>query len=1333
MSRFLSFILWTLVALLVSAQGVFAQQDKVEYTPVRIQEYSNLSTFPSACFQNAWLDSTGRLLLLTCPPEAADGIQLFSFDGYEFRVIRGALDSLPTDSKILARTDEYTFAGRAGNEKVFTINILSGEIRTLEIPEGKDNGMISSISPDSLVVAKNTGNSIALITWTPNEVTSTFIECPASLATNTSATWMSQSFLWFFDAEKTKVIRIKLSNLERKEFNFDPESTSMLKNQNLQFRMFLGDTAPYLSIKSGHSHDFFTLNASSDVFSPVLGIPKNLEDCGAFQDKSGNTLIAYKTAGEPYEAIIHPGHQEKETLHINFAELGHARLENIVGNDFTSSFIICHSRGILSVKVTSLNAVQNTLPGQQIRAMIETEQDKVFVTTQKGDNYFIDLQHPDEVDHNNWHCVPSQKNLFQMPNGVFVGINNDGLITFDPFSGKCQTLVSEIGSIHLAGRHEHEIVMVTSNSQVYRYDISQTRVTPVGKGGKALEVNGRLHDITYAHGFWWIASSNGLWKINSETGSLELLGKEPPFTDYHFMSILVAGDDRLWLGTSLGGVQIYNPTDGSVEVLDARNGLPSNTVVSIQEDQDGDYWVATYDGVALVNQTGRLIRVLDQSDGLAGNEANRYASLTTKSGKILIGSTNGLSIIDPVKIKSSIGQKEPPRLYLTDTEYRKKDGNLVLINNFSQLQNLKEVTLPAENRSLKLRFALSSFTSAAQNTYQWKFAGSPIWKTIANDCVLVLEDITAGKHQLILRGFDADGNLSSNEIRLNLRVQRFFFQQWWFYALCGLLIAGLTTAWIMRLRYAVVRATETISKDKRTIEQQAEQLQALSEAKSKYFTEISHEFRTPLTIISGMAAQIMEDPVTWSEKGATLIRNNSQRLLKLVNQILDLRKLESSDIPYRMVQGNIVAYLSYLADTFNVYTQSRSIDFSFIPYEDQIQMDYDPDWIADIVTNLVSNAIKFCEAGDQVRIEVEKTSNGEASFCLIRVVDTGAGIPEEHLPHIFEQFYRAGTSQTKVEGSGVGLALVNELVQKLHGKVWAESTFGEGSTFSVQLPITLTSTVTHDLSDIADDQTYAEPESSLIDDRKESDIHVLVVEDNPDLVEYMQSILSSHYTLHIARDGLTGETMALELTPDIVISDVMMPGQTGIDLCAKIKADRRTDHIPVILLTARVDKETKLESLEKKADAFLTKPFDRQELMMIIANLLEQRHQLQLKYMSDSPMDVPLEESEPVDAFVTALQKEIDARLSDEDFSVVHLCRAMSMSRTNLHNKIKALTGRSTTGYIRYRRLLRARQLLKEGKLNVSEVAYAVGFSSQSYFSTTYAKEFGAPPSEFTS
>ncbi|MEO1438360.1 MAG: ATP-binding protein, partial [Bacteroidota bacterium] len=438
--------------------------------------------------------------------------------------------------------------------------------------------------------------------------------------------------------------------------------------------------------------------------------------------------------------------------------------------------------------------------------------------------------------------------------------------------------------------------------------------------------------------------------------------------------------------------------------------------------------------------------------------------------------------------------------------------------------------------------------------------------------------------------------------------------------------------------------------------------------------------------------------------------------------------LEFSKVTFNMVQGNVVAYLSYLADTYATYTKSKSIEFNFIAQSPKIMMDYDPDKLADIISNLVSNALKHTEQGDSVSIQVQTITLDNREHCEIKISDTGSGIPADKLPFIFDRFFKAESENKRWDSTGIGLSLVKELVTNLEGQIRVESKVNEGSIFTVQLPIRRTATTHHDVG-----KPSGIKQSDQSDQPKVAPGHkhtILIVEDHPDLIEFMRSILEDSYMVHSASDGFIGEEKAYELVPDLIISDIMMPGRDGFQLCANLKTDRRTDHIPIILLTAMADLEAKRTALQNRADAFLGKPFDQTELQLTILNLLEQRELLQRKYLDDTVPKVNKEVLSPADLFIQQLNSVIDDHLENEDFSVPQLCRGMALGRTQLHNKIKALTGRSTTSYIRYRRLLKARQLLQAGQMNISEVAYATGFKSPNYFSTSFTDEFGMPPSK---
>ncbi|MBK7872189.1 MAG: response regulator [Saprospiraceae bacterium] len=514
------------------------------------------------------------------------------------------------------------------------------------------------------------------------------------------------------------------------------------------------------------------------------------------------------------------------------------------------------------------------------------------------------------------------------------------------------------------------------------------------------------------------------------------------------------------------------------------------------------------------------------------------------------------------------------------------------------------------------------------------------------------------------------------------------------------------------------------------------QLHELDEMKSRFFTNIAHEFRTPLTIIGGMANQMREHPEQWQDKGLKMIIRNSNSLLNLVNQILDLRKLESGNLQLKMVQGDVMQYLSYIFESFQSLAESKDLQLHFLNAQQELWMDYDPDKFLRIISNLLSNAIKYTPEGGNVYLQVDQINTGQEAQLQIRVKDTGIGIPTDQLQQIFDRFYQVDDSTTRRgEGTGIGLALTRELVKLLNGDIRVESMPGKGSTFSITLPIRRDApleamTQTETMHFVPQSPEQVDVISHLEASEKELP-SLLIVEDNPDIVQYLKSCLEGLYHLDIASDGQAGIDKAIEQVPDIIISDVMMPVKDGFELCETLKNDERTSHIPIILLTAKADDESRIKGLKRGADAYLAKPFNKQELIVWLEKLLELRQRLQERYnaLEENALlkDVATQQE---DEFIQKVRQAVEKNIDDEDFGILQLCRAVNLSRAQLHNKIKALTGKSTSHYIRAIRLRKAKDLLKNPNLNISQVAYEVGFHDPKYFSKTFAEEFGILPGE---
>lgn len=538
-------------------------------------------------------------------------------------------------------------------------------------------------------------------------------------------------------------------------------------------------------------------------------------------------------------------------------------------------------------------------------------------------------------------------------------------------------------------------------------------------------------------------------------------------------------------------------------------------------------------------------------------------------------------------------------------------------------------------------------------------------------------------------------------------------------------IESLLLLCIITLALADGYRVNLLKKDKA----RAERLSALDIAKTRLYTNITHEFRTPLTVIMGAS-----DMVKGNEPEKDLIKRNSKQLLQLINQMLDLSKLEGGALKLEAQQGNIIPFIEYLVESFQSLADVKHIRLTFYQDIETLQMDYDANKMQQVITNLISNAIKFTEESGKIIVHAKEESfKGKPHLTLI-VRDNGSGIPIEDLPHVFDRFFQVDASDLRhSEGSGIGLALVKELVELMKGQIEVTSKIGDGTVFTVRIPISKLAPLQGEIINANDLLLPSDPanekEKATLFHAPADDLPLaLIIEDNKDIVSFLRSCLQRNYKIEVAYNGHQGIDKALEIIPDIIISDVMMPEADGFTVCKTLKTDERTNHIPIILLTAKATQEDKVHGLDAGADAYLSKPFHKEELEVRLQKLIELRQQLQLRYQDGSNNISPAKNKE--DEFIQKLRSIIEEKMEDESFSIVDLCHSIGLSRMQLHRKLKALTGMAATAFINSVRLQKAFDLLSDTDLNVSEVAYKVGFSNHSYFSKLFANKFGKSPSE---
>ena len=537
----------------------------------------------------------------------------------------------------------------------------------------------------------------------------------------------------------------------------------------------------------------------------------------------------------------------------------------------------------------------------------------------------------------------------------------------------------------------------------------------------------------------------------------------------------------------------------------------------------------------------------------------------------------------------------------------------------------------------------------------------------------------------------------------------------------------------------------TLGRKNRQITQQKEKIEAFSQVQSNFFSNISHEFRTPLTLILS-PLRILESTARSKEdlEEMEIIRKSANKLLQLVNQILDLSKLESGQMDKKLSVGNLTQHMLAIYASFDSLSELRSIEYQKQFPDADIITEFNPDHIDKILSNVLSNAFKFTNDGGKISMVSElivqrgkSSSNKRNTLLQITVKDTGVGIPPDKLGHVFDRLFQVDDSaKLNYEGTGIGLAMVKELVEYYDGKVEIESEIGWGTQVTIRLPLDnlySKDEIADQVEQITDPTIVEALDAEIESDQKpfKKSHAVLIVEDSVDLRNHLHHLLNEDYDVLLAENGEAGLELALDQMPDVIVSDVMMPRMSGIEMTEKLKNDVRTSHIPIILLTAKADKQDKLKGLKIGADDYLTKPFDAEELKVRIENVIKTREDLQKKIAANilvkpSSVDIPSVDEQFLKKAISIVEKHID----DETFSVDVLSKEIGMSRAHFHRKIKALINLPTTHFIRAIRLERAKELLEKGTGNIAEVAYSVGFSSRNYFTRCFQDHFGKTPSE---
>ncbi|MGI9544908.1 MAG: hybrid sensor histidine kinase/response regulator transcription factor [Cyclobacteriaceae bacterium] len=942
----------------------------------------------------------------------------------------------------------------------------------------------------------------------------------------------------------------------------------------------------------------------------------------------------------------------------------------------------------------------SNLPGDRVMSLLETEEGNVWIGTQgsgigiylKGKNDFISINKQVSdgwPDRTIWSLFRDTENRY------WVGTQSKGLFQLDMQAGLVRQFLQSDG-------------------------LSSNNIRTIIEGEK---------DV-----LWIGTDDKGLNRFNQNTNNFtayRATGEENAVSHDRIKCLYYDENSTLlWIGTDGGGLNVLDAAAEKFYSYTTTEGLPNNVIYGILPDTIGNLWLSTNRGLCQFTPPNDpsdpldwpKVIAYDNYDGLQSLEFNTGAYFRDQIGNLYFGGIEGFNWFNPGRIQIS---QQVPNVVITGIEVFGQP-----LETDSLIETTKELNLAHNQNALSFTFAALSLSLPEKNRYQYRMVGiDEQWIISDTRNYVNYTNLDPGSYTFQVRGSNYDGVWSQEVTSLNLVINAPWWQRWWAYA-----IYLISVATIGFMVYSFQRKRWELNNQLKHEHQEAERLKELDEFKSRLYTNITHEFRTPLTVIQGMADQLSElvqiDDRQKYMQAVGLIKRNGGNLLQLINQMLDLAKLESDSLPLRMIQSDVVDFLKYLVGSFQSFAPSRDIELTFVANPESVIMDYDPEQLQKIVSNLFNNAIKFTPDGGKISSEANQVKvNGEQ--CLrYTVKDNGRGIAPEELPHIFDRFYQAGTPESL--GSGIGLALTKELTKLMGGEIQVASELGAGTTFTVMLPITRNASSQEvELTEIETNLETSEPihnSSTTVDDQQPL---LLIIEDNPDVVTYLASILDQDYQLHYAGDGEEGIEKALEVVPDLVVCDVMMPRKDGFEVCEFLKNDTRTSHIPVVMLTAKAEIEDRITGLKRGADAYLAKPFNKEELLISLQNLLELRKKLQAIYTTGGrPTDIGKVTSPLEDAFITKMKEVIESNLSNGDFGVLDLCQSLAMSRTQVHRKLKALTNLSTTHFIRSIRLTKAKELLETSTLNISEIAYEVGFNDPSYFHRTFVQEYGVKPSE---
>ena len=980
-------------------------------------------------------------------------------------------------------------------------------------------------------------------------------------------------------------------------------------------------------------------------------------------------------------------------------------------------------------------------------------------------------------------------------NKLWLGTNDHGILLWNRFTGKAEPFWRDAERqlpnpvVSMLKSKDGKLWVGTFNGGLYCMNGSQVRSYKEGVGN-ALASNNVWALVEDDKGRIWIASlGGGLQCLEPSSGTFETYtSNNSALLENNVTSLCWGDDNTLFFGTANQGVGMMDMRTREIKKVQGQSGsmkMSNDAVNHVYKDSRGLIWIATREGLNVydvrrhlfldlspvaeakgsfiaaitedqernmwVSTSRKVIRVTvasdgkgsylfdsrayNSEDGLQNCDFNQRSIKTLHNGIIVIGGLYGVNVFAPDHIRYN---KMLPNVMFTGlslfdeaVKVGQSYGGRVLIE--KELNDVENVEFDYKQNIFSVSFASDNYNLPEKTQYMYKLEGfNNDWLTLPLGVHNVtFTNLAPGKYVLRVKAINSDGYVGMKEATLGIVVNPPFWMSWWAYLLYTI---GLVVVFFLARYRMLKREREKFHLQQ--IENEVAKNEEINNMKFRFFTNVSHELRTPLTlIISPLEGMLKETTDELQSTRLQLMYRNAQRLLHLVNQLLDFRKGEMSTHQLSLSEGDIISYVHSVCNSFLLMADKKHIQFSFFSGIDTFSMAFDADKVGKIVMNLLSNAFKFTPEGGRVTVMIEHVA-GTPDMLEIKIADTGIGISDVDKEHIFERFYQAdhkGVEETT--GNGIGLSLVRDFVTLHEGEVKVFDNIGTGSVFVIQFPVKHVETQVQlppetGISIGEEEDKEIKEETREETERKDFPL-LLIVDDNEDFRIFMRYSLELRYRVKLAVNGNEAWEMMQEELPDLVISDVMMPQMDGNELCRLIKQDKRTAYIPVILLTARQNTEAKLEGLQTGADDYVTKPFNMTILVLRIRKLIElsRYHRVTQGMIDPAPSEIVITSLD--EKLIEKAIKYVEDNMSRTELSVEELSRELGMSRVHLYKKLLQITGKTPIEFIRVIRLKRAAQLLRESQLHVSEVAFEVGFNNPKYFSRYFKDEFGVLPSVY--